>query len=158
MGSSVHIEKPSKLVIILAIAWVAFVILVVCLYLNSRADAIAKTQPYAIELEVVVKQDGAASVFYDYGYGFNDGHQRKLALLSQPTPQFIHFSVSAWKQIKGLSFHGFDEGNARLITVNIKKGVQRYSLTFDNSVIVSSGSQIIIDDIQSKLEKTEQGQ
>ncbi len=145
-------KKHQLIHITLAILLVILLIGLVWSYMHARANAISKTSPYSVEMQLTTDLDSTLTVLYDYGYGFNTGHQRQVTLQGSDHSQFVRFSISAWKTLKGLSLSGLGEANATLQSITVKQANKHFQIEFDETTNIPNGSNLVIDDLDLKME------
>lgn len=154
MASGNPTRKSLKPLMFCALAGLVLLAMLVWSYWGLSVDAIQKTQPYTVQIELETNEAATVSVDYDYGYGFNDGHQRKLQLRADEGLQQVTFSISAWKNIQALRFNDFDSG-VELRSFVIEKGGRRYQSKLDQLKGMSAGGQLVINEISAKLEQAQ---
>lgn len=129
MVSDLNTANPLKFLMIATVAAVVFTVVLVMLYLSLRQASFSKTQPYSIQLQVEAVNGGELSAEYNYGYGYNAGHQQLFGLVSSTEPQTVSFTVSAWKALRSLRFSS--QSNLNINQVVIKQGLAEHQ-AFDS--------------------------
>ena len=99
MTLSKFTARPRLLAIGFIVALFAVTALVL---LKAKAVSYRKIEPFEINLTVQAKPESHVFLAYDYGYGIQDQHIRRLTIGEEATK--FSLSVSAWKHVHGLYF------------------------------------------------------
>ncbi len=147
MVSDQNKPKSLKLLLLVTFAVIILCVAVVMLYLSFRYEAIAKTQPYSVTIGLQTVSSGKLSTYYNYGYGYNEGHQQSFELIGDQV-QTISFTVSAWKKLNSLRINSAQPFN--ISSVKIEKNGLEYE-ELESAVVVSQDSPLELADINHKL-------
>lgn len=161
MVSDPNTRNPVKLLLITMLLAIVVAIVCVVLYLSLRQASFSKIEPYHVQMLVESRADALLTVEYDYGYGYNPGHQQEVMLKenkegneqSSNLAQSIQFTISAWKNLKSIRFTVPAESLVQVNSLVISKQgmpatIQRQ---FSNAQAQSNPSQIVVDNINAGL-------
>ena len=133
-------------------------IAVAMLYLSAQGNVYGNTEPYVIQF--VVEYDVANESFddqeilvqYDYGYGFNKGHEQTF-LLNGISPQLINHTVSAWKQINSLRLMSTTSVPLEVRDISITKSDLAYEP--ESLSLISLAQALVVNDVHVNLIKSQ---
>lgn len=137
-----------KLLFITSVAIIVLCVTLVMLYLSARQTSFSKTQPYNVSIQLRTNDDSSQLIAaYDYGYGFNPGHQQVFDL-HDGQAQTINFSVSAWMKMNSLRLNS--NSDVTISSVVVKKNGLEYS-ALDTDQSISEQAPLLLSDINHKL-------
>jgi len=141
--------------LILALIVLIMTICIVMLYLSARQNSIAKIQPYVIQLQVgagpSIEPGSNEHIFvqYDYGYGFNPGHQQTLTFQRGVSSQILEFTVSAWKPLRSLRLTSNGTTPIDISKVRVSKVNLQYET--NKSGVVNANNALIVENVNTNL-------
>lgn len=96
------------------------------LYQGLSAFSYQKIEPYEVFVELSGESSQAVFLSYDYGYGIQDQHIRRLEL-QQPSESFS-LSISAWKTVHALYFIAPKDTPYKVNALSIAKNGVNYDV------------------------------
>lgn len=147
MVSDLNTPSSSKLLLVSTIVAIVISVAVVLLYLSARQASFAKTEPYNVTLQLQGKEGSMLNAEYDYGYGYNRGHQQTFDITSSQQ-HTINFTISAWKALFSLRFSSTDHVAINRIIIS-KNGASYNGV--DSTTVISDLSPLVLDGLTEKL-------